>query len=296
MKTLSATGASLQQWQSQLHAIRRDDLVLKVEGPGALGCLQGLFTNDLERAGVDSLTWGAVLTPKGMIVTDCWMRRSADAILVIVPRQGAADLIELFRRSLPPRLARVTDLRETHHIWWLVGGAPGALPDCDVAIPAATAPFNALVIAPASEDEDFLSANGCEIAEPEAAEILGFLAGWPVVGSEIDDRTLIQEVRFDELQGVRYDKGCYVGQETVARLHFRGHPNRTMRALVGGGDPPLDPVVTNAAEKEVGTIARLLLIDGRWIASVKLRREVENGEQVSVGGRPAVVQEFPVTA
>ncbi len=294
MHTINAAAASVQQLQDHPHAILRDDIVLKVEGPGALDCLQGLFTNDLERAGDNSLTWGAVLTPKGMIVTDCWIRRTADAIFVIVPRAGATGLLGVFRRSLPPRLARVTDLRESHRAWWLVGGTPTDIPEVDLATTTAPAPFNALVIAPQSVDESFMSAHGWDHVEPEAAEILGLLAGWPAVGREIDDRTLVQEVRFDELDGVRYDKGCYVGQETVARLHFRGHPNRTMRALVGTGIAPADPIVTSSTEKEVGTIARLLQVDDKWIASIKLRREVENGELVSAGGRPAQVQDFPV--
>ena len=69
----------------------------------------------------------------------------------------------------------------------------------------------------------------------QAARIL---AGWPALGAEIDERTLPQEVRYDEIGGVSYTKGCYTGQETVARLHFRGHPNRELRGLWWRSDEP----------------------------------------------------------
>ena len=51
------------------------------------------------------------------------------------------------------------------------------------------------------------------------------------LGHEIVEKTLVQEVRYDEIGGVSYTKGCYTGQETVARLHFRGHTNRELRGL-----------------------------------------------------------------
>jgi folate-binding protein YgfZ len=135
------------------------------------------------------------------------------------------------------------------------------------------------------------------VAPAIAADALALLAGWPMLGREIDARTLVQEVRFDELHGVRYDKGCFVGQETLSRLHFRGHPNRTLRAIVGRGTVPSDGEVRAGAAdaREVGTIATLLSCDGHWIGSAKLRREVSAGDHVVVNGHDAAVHEFPVT-
>ena len=76
-------------------------------------------------------------------------------------------------------------------------------------------------------------ATGGTSEDREAARIL---AGWPRLGAEIEERTLPQEVRYDEIGGVSYTKGCYTGQETVARLHFRGHTNRELRGLAGRRD------------------------------------------------------------
>ena len=112
MMRMDTTLEELTRWQATPHAIARHDVVVRVEGPGAVACLQGLFTNDVERAGVNSLTWGAVLTPKGMIITDLWIWRREDHLLLLVPAEGAAPLLELLRKSFPPRLAKVTDLRD----------------------------------------------------------------------------------------------------------------------------------------------------------------------------------------
>lgn len=270
-------------------AITRDDAVLRVEGPGARDCLQGIFTNDLAKGPADLLRWGAVLTPKGMIVTDLWIGSDTNGHWLVVPAGGREALRALLARSFPPRLAKVTDRSAEMAAWWLTG-PPDVLPGEAVRLsPAGPAPFSALALVPRGAEMPGWRIGGAELGT--ARQLVG---GWPVLGREIDEKTLPQEVRFDELDGVRYDKGCYVGQETVARLHFRGHANRTLRALTGRGATPAEGTITAAGGKEVGTVATLGLFGDRWIASAKLRREVATGEQVQVGGVGVTVVEFPV--
>ncbi|MEO8478175.1 MAG: tRNA-modifying protein YgfZ, partial [Gemmatimonadota bacterium] len=127
------------------------------------------------------------------------------------------------------------------------------------------------------------------------ADALRMLAGWPRVGREIDDKTLPQEVRFDALASVAYDKGCYVGQETVARLHFRGHANRTLRAVVGQGVGPASDVAEDVERKTVGRLTSLARIGSHWMALARVRREVESGEAVRVGEQEASVRDLPLT-
>src|SRR5918912_191055 len=95
--------------------------VFKVNGPGALTCLQGLLTNDLVKPGENSLVYGALLTPKGAVVVDYWVLRQPDAFTMIAPRSGHAASLDLFRRQLPPRLAKVTDLTGDNRVLWLIG-------------------------------------------------------------------------------------------------------------------------------------------------------------------------------
>ena len=120
------------------------------------------------------------------------------------------------------------------------------------------------------------------------------MMGWPTLGREIDDRTLPQEVRFDELGGVKYDKGCYTGQETVARLHFRGHANRALRALRFA--PGVEPADLNvmAADKQVGTLRTVARIGDEYFALAMLRREIAAGDSVQSGTASGMVIELPV--
>src|SRR5258708_9948328 len=77
-------------------------------------------------------------------------------------------------------------------------------------------------------------------AVPAVLELGRILAGWPRLGAEIDQKTLPQEVRYDDINGVSYTKGCYTGQETVSRLHFRGHTNRHLGGLLWQAAPDLE--------------------------------------------------------
>jgi len=176
----------------------------------------------------------------------------------------------------------------------LVGRVEVAAGEFTVATPSA-GPFQALLLgAPEAiaGTAALLRAAGMRAggdAEREAARILG---GWPAVGAEIDDRTLPQEVRFDENAGVSYTKGCYTGQETVARLHFRGHANRVLRGLRWIG-PQTEGDKVLAGEKQVGRVTSVLRLPDRVLGLALVRREIHPGHRVTVGGAPAVVLELP---
>jgi folate-binding protein YgfZ len=293
--------------------------VFRIAGAGALTCLQGLWTNDLLEPGESSITYGALLTPKGMIVADGWALRTGDLVDLVFPPGAGEAIQQIFRRSLPPRLATATDLSEDLKVAVLHGDAAadrwpvvplGRLPEagmvsrCEapegeflVATPVA-GPFEALLIGPADAItgvESLLKVAGMKVGDNTDGEAARILAGWPALGAEIDERTLPQEVRFDEHIGVSYTKGCYTGQETVARLHFRGHANRVLRGLrwlgpAGEGDEVL------AGEKQVGRVSSVLRLPDRVLGLALLRRELQPGNRVTAGGRPAIVLDLPFGA
>jgi folate-binding protein YgfZ len=295
--------------------------VFRVTGPGALACLQGLLTNDLEKPGDGSLVYGALLTPKGMIVVDAWVLRQGDALTLIVPPGGHAAAVELFTRQFPPRLARTTDLTGQAAVAWVLGtqgfqvlaksgvGAPesagrvasvgGELSPVAVALAPETAPFVALAVGLAPAVEPLvgrLLAAGAVTGEDSDLHAARVLCGWPALGVEIDERTLPQEVRYDEIGGVSYTKGCYTGQETVARLHFRGHTNRELRGLHWRHGEPLDGRSVVHGEKEVGSVRSTLTLEDRVLGLGVLRREIGPGEEVTAGGRRARVVALPFGA
>jgi folate-binding protein YgfZ len=96
----------------------------------------------------------------------------------------------------------------------------------------------------------------------------------------MDESTLPQEANMDELHAVSYTKGCYVGQETVARIHFRGHVNRTLRRLSFTDDviPPRGTPLTDADQKDVGDIRSGVHSTGAGAIGIGMvRRELEDG-------------------
>jgi folate-binding protein YgfZ len=110
-------------------------------------------------------------------------------------------------------------------------------------------------------------------------------AGRPEWGLDVDDATIPQEANLDDLHAISYTKGCYVGQEVVARVHFRGHVNRHLRGLVLG-DGPLPPMrasLHDGSGKVVGEVRSGVLSPRLGaIALAMVRREIEPGSTVSV--------------
>ena len=296
-----------------------DRAIFEITGPGAVTCLQGLWTNDIVAPGEDTITYGALLTPKGMIVTDGWLLRERDRLLLVSPAGARESIATIFSRALPPRLAQARDVGEEQRAAWLLGvdsaarwRASGLWPlpgeagrivrrDLDgapVALANAPhpAPFVALLVGPAPALDAARSRLAQAIVHaggPDDVEAARILAGWPALGAEIDERTLPQEVRFDELGGVSYTKGCYTGQETVARLHFRGHANRELRGLVWQHPAPLDGATVMQGHREVGRVRSVLTLPARRLGLAVIRRDVEPGAIVSAGGREAEVSAIP---
>lgn len=319
-------GALINTTVARLHLMRDGALVVlwpaaifEVTGAGALTCLQGLLTNDLDKPGDGSLVYGALLTPKGAIVVDLWVLRVGDRFLLLAEPEGRSATLDLLRKSLPPRLAKVQDLTESHRALRLLGtdaggrvAAAGVLPipapgratmveGIYAARPDGTGPFHGVLVGPsevmAAAREKLLQV-GAEPGDSNDLETARILAGWPRLGREIQEKTLVQEVRYDEIGGVSYTKGCYTGQETVARLHFRGHTNREMRGLRWISAPTAEgDTVTDADGKEVGRVTSRLVLPDQWLALALVRREVAPGAVVTAGGAPAtlVTLPFPVS-
>ncbi len=117
-------------------------------------------------------------------------------------------------------------------------------------------------------------------------------SGRPRLGLDMDASTMPQEAGINE-RAVSFSKGCYVGQETVARLHYKGKPNRHLRGLrLGGPAQHGDPIVLG--EKQVGTIGSVAESPRHGaIALALVRREAEPGAEVLVAGTPAQVVALP---
>ncbi len=302
--------------------------VITLVGPGAVDCVQGLLTSDLEKSGDGGFVYGALLTPKGMVIVDGWAARQGAEVRFTTP--APADALGLFTRTVPPRLARVADRSADYTVLRLAGlralaiaeaarlpvpTAPGRtisieLDGIDVEVARASegAPFVLqLTLAPSATPalKDRLGRAGALGTNAAALELARVLAGWPGLSSEVDEKTIPQEVRFDEIGGVSYTKGCYTGQETVSRLHFRGHANRQLRGIEFDTEPSTfgeaPPLVVHQ-DREVGRVSSVVWLPesgpgaplvGRWVGLAVLRREVTSGTMVRAAGVDARVVELP---
>jgi len=307
--------------------------VLALVGPGAVSCFQGLLTNDVEKAGDGAFVYGAFLTPKGMIVVDGWAARQGAEVAFTVPAIGRERTGGIFQKSVPPRLAHVQDRTTEVVVLRLAGtralaiaeaarlplpSAPGRVVRAalgsgadavaDIARASEGAPFVLQLAASPTHAErlrERLVSAGAEWAGPAGLEFTRILAGWPGLASEVDEKTIPQEVRFDVIGGVSYTKGCYPGQETVSRLHFRGHANRHLRGLAFEQPPAEgDPLLVVHAERDVGRVTSVTWLPegavggpavGRWIGLAVIRHHVEPGTLVRAADVEARVTDLPFT-
>jgi folate-binding protein YgfZ len=245
--------------------------------------------------------YGALLTPKGMIVVDGWTARRGAQVSYTVPALGRERTLAIFTRSVPPRLARVSDRTGDVAIYRLAGPRAAAVAIA-AGLEAPPAPGRVLQgpddleLARATEAAPFAVQLTVPVAQSEQLRAR--------LGAEVDEKTIPQEVRFDEIGGVSYTKGCYTGQETVARLHFRGHPNRQLRGLLFDPEPPAAPAegwsAVSHLDRDVGRVTSLAFVPapsvtgaGRWIGLAVIRREVAPGAMVRAAGRDARVVDLP---
>jgi tRNA-modifying protein YgfZ len=294
-------------------------------GPGAVTTFQGLLTNDLEKPGDAAFVYGALLTPKGMVVVDGWAARSGARVRFTTPVEGRERVLDILQKSVPPRLARFVDRSDElavvriagEHATGIVEAAglpvpePGRIAEVDVkgtsaelARTAGTqqAPFHYQVTLAAGQAPALvtrLAGAGARPADAATFELARVLAGWPRLANEVDEKTLPQEIRYDEIGGVSYTKGCYTGQETVSRLHFRGHANRQLRGLLFEADPAAPPATgwsgITHEDREVGRVTSVAWAAdaSRWIGLAVIRREVPLGAVVRAAGREARVVALP---
>lgn len=290
--------------------LRRADLaVIEVLGAEGSEFLQGQLTNDIEALEPGSGCYAALLDRKGKIRSDMVVLREApDRILIVLP-EAAADTVgrhlDMYRIGREAEVRTRSDLAVCSLAGPRTPEALGGVPlgpehthrtlrlaERD-AVAAATA-VGADLIAP-SEDleliEAELAAAGVEAVSPEAFAILRVEAGRPGYGTELQPDTMPQEAGING-RAVSFEKGCYVGQETVARLHYRGKPNRHLRRLRANGPIAAgDPI--SFGDREVGTVGTAVLSPASgWLGLAIVRREAEPGAEVLIGDVPATVEEI----
>ncbi len=284
---------------------RSDRGKLLLTGSEAAEYLQGQVTNDVGALAPGQGVYAALLTHKGKVVADMRVLRGEDFLLIDMEQVA----LPFVRRNVDMysigRDVQLTDETADRAILSLVG--PEAAAALDAEPPADEHAFvdgrhglyvrtdlGVDVLCPADQADAVKSALGVEPVAPDAAELVRIESGRPRHGIDFDAETIPQEAGLNE-RAVSFTKGCYVGQETVARLHYQGKPNRHLRGLkLSEPGQTGDGVVFG--EREVGRLGSTAIspVHGP-VALALIRREAAPGAEVAVGddGTKAVVVELP---
>jgi tRNA-modifying protein YgfZ len=276
---------------------RSDRAKFLVRGSEAPDFLQGQVSNDVEALAPGEGCYATVLNHKGKLRTDLRILRGDDWFWLDAERIGHAVLEHMLRTKSLGRDVQYEDVTESRALYSLVG--PAARERLDIAPPEAENSFvtgeHGMYVATLL-GVDVIAAPGTALdVEPvaeEAAECVRIEAGRPRLGYDMDAETMPQEAGINE-RAVSFTKGCYVGQETVARLHYKGKPNRHLRGL-RLGDPAERGAEIVLGEKVVGRLGSTCVSPRLGpIALALVRREAAPGATVEVGGVPAEVVALP---
>jgi tRNA-modifying protein YgfZ len=219
-------------------------------GPDAADYLQRMVSNDVEAVGVGESCDALLLTAKARIIAPLRVLRRGDDdfLLLTEPELGDRVAAELARM----RFAAKCEIAFEEHESWLVLGGDEMIDD---------------------------RPEGDEVTEEEA-ERARIEAGRPRWGNELDETILPAEAGLDDTH-ISFTKGCYPGQEPIARLHYRGHVNRRLRVIDVADAEPGDEIEHGG--KTVGRVTSAV----PGIALGYVRAEVPEGAELNVGGKTA---------
>ena len=302
----------------EIHAPRG---VLTVEGPDAIGFLQGILTNDIAGLPAGRVCYSAWLTPQGRMQTDMYVLRGPDGAWLDLEPAYAPDVAKRLDLSLFNEQLTLTDRTSATHAITIHG--PDALdtaaraiekqgadasqvramePFAYVSVTIGASPVVAYtaswlgmgalrLLSDAGTVDGLagtLAAQGVSRLSSTAANALRIEAGTPLFGVDMTTDTIPLEAGI-ESRAISMTKGCYVGQEVIVRILHRGH-GRVVRRLVGlvidPGDPPLAGTPIFSASQEVGVVtsAAWSPVLGQAIALGYVHRDSgEPGTHVRIG-------------
>ena len=237
-------------------AVRPRDYV-RVSGPDAQDFLQRMVSNDVASGDVvDAL----LLTAKARVIAALriW-RRGTDDFLLLTDRGRGEPVQQALLRA---RFAARVEIAPEEHSALVVFGGEGGIPNADYGEPAV----------------ELLDSDADVTVDADELERLRIEAGTPAWGKEIDDRVLPAEAGLVE-RAVSFTKGCYPGQEPIARLHHRGHVNRRLRVLDVDGEAAPEAEIRHG-EKVVGRVTSA--VPGLALAYVRV--EVPEDADLDVAG------------
>ncbi len=260
--------------------------VVRVSGPDRLSFLHGMLTQDVEGTPTWGVRYAALLTAKGGLVADVQLLRREEDVLLLVEPGLAPAVVAHLQRYLISEEADVADASAEFGQLALVGPAGYRLAQRLFGLPGQTPPAaeallggiekHAVLVLPSAlllQGVDLLvstgglegvfttlldtgSEDGLVPAGWDALEVLRVEGGVPRYGADMDERTLPLEANLQ--RALHYQKGCYIGQEVIARVTFRGHVNRRLVGLFLGEAHPAPHTELYQGERKVGFVTSVV--------------------------------------
>jgi folate-binding protein YgfZ len=242
----------------------REREFVRVAGPDAVDYLQRMVSNDVEALAPGEACPALLLTAKARVMAPLVVLRRTDDDFLLLTEPGLGGVVRTHLTRMRLRAECEIELEE-HESVLVFGGAEGFATDWPGAREALDAG-----LAPTLGEEEF-----------ELRRIEDAVARWE---REIDDRILPAEAGLDKTH-VSFSKGCYPGQEPVARLHFRGHPNRGLRLVELDELPEYDAPLLHDG-REVGRVTSAARRpDGSVVALAFVRTEVPDDAPLALAAR-----------
>ena len=296
---------------------------VRAEGADCLRFLHGMVTNTVESLAENGGNYAAVTSARGQTLLDIWVHRLQDCIYMETEPGLATKLIETLDRYLIADDVALSDESDTWAILGVqgptaheligrvVGRVPTDLPEHHTVIHA----FDGIPIWVTARS--YTGEPGCDlrIAQDHAdslrralvtaggtpigwqvGEILRVEAGIPRYGAEIDELVVPLEAGLN--RAVDFDKGCYIGQEVIAKMHFRGRPRRYLTGLLLSGNTPVSGniIVNDKTVGRVTTCVKSLRLNRVIALSIIRRGYHEAGQRVLLDdGSEAEVVNLPFT-
>jgi folate-binding protein YgfZ len=266
-------------------ALLSDRAGVRVSGPAASSFLQGLVTNDIDKAKPGGAIHAGLLTPQGKILFDFFVVPSGEGFLLEIAKAKAAELAQrlgFYRLRAEVEIAEDPSITVAAAWGEPARLADGAIAYADPRLPAlgqrvllhADTSLSSLGCAPAGEDE--YHARRIALGVPEGGRDYDFGDAFP------------HEAMFDQLGGVDFNKGCFVGQEVVSRMEHRGTARKRIVGVEGEGPLPPSGTDITAGSVSIGTLGSVSGNSG--LALLRLDR----AEEAKAAGVPLRAGEVTV--
>ncbi|MET0282604.1 MAG: hypothetical protein ABW278_15965 [Steroidobacteraceae bacterium] len=239
-----------------------DFAVIAVRGPDAMAFLQGQMSQDLGLLPARGSLLAGLHNPQGRVLAVLrLLYLGEDHLLLLLPAAVSQAVQQLLGRYVLRAKVKLADAGANWRVYGVTGPDAAAAATTRLAMPMDASGMRQLIVAPRGEPPP-----ECEPADRESWRLDDIAAGIPEIVTATSGLFVAQMLNLDRIDAISFSKGCYTGQEVIARAHYRGQVKRRMQRF------------TTASAVELVPSERVLLADGRS-AQIVLAAPTDAGEQ-----------------